>query len=194
MMTLLMPGLADLAGWAGIGFTVLVFIGLGRGLSRGGASPEVALIVGWGLACWVLTAWGIVLPVSLRVPAVVLAVAGILGLVLPRSRLTATDWCALGRVLLLSLPFLAVMASARPSQPDTFLNLLPNAAYLYDHGMFPGIGRPDAHSLLPAAPDNLQFAALIAGLVTPQFPAVALIAFNVMVQLAAGLLFARLVA
>lgn len=193
MIPLLVPSLADLAAWAGVGFAVLALIGLGRLLSRGKAPPEIALIAGWGLACWILTGWGIALPIPLRAPAIALVMAGALGLILPRSRLTRADWRALGRVALLSLPLLAVMASARPSQPDTFLNLLPNAAYLYDHGMFPAAGRPDAHSLLPAAPYNLQLAGFIAGLVTPGFPVVALIGFNVALQLAAGLLFARLV-
>lgn len=194
MIALLVPSLAQLASWAAIGFAALMFIGLGRLVSRGKALPEIALIAGWGVTCWILTVWGAALPLSLRIPAVALVITGIFGLVRPQSRLTAADWRALGRVALLSLPLLAVMASARPSQPDTFLNLLPNAAYLYDHGVFPGIGRPVAHSLLPAAPYNLQFVALIAGVVTPQFPFGALIAFNVVLQLAAGLLFARLVA
>ena len=194
MIALLVPSLAQLAGWAAVGFAALTFIGLGRLVSRGKALPEIALIAGWGMTCWILTLWGAALPLSLRIPAVALVIAGIFGLVRPQSRLTAADWRALGRVMLLSLSLLAVMASARPSQPDTFLNLLPNAAYLYDHGVFPGIGRPVAHSLLPAAPYNLQFVALIAGVATPQFPFGALIAFNLALQLAAGLLLARLVA
>ena len=193
MIALLVPSLAQLVGWAAVGFAVLTFIGLGRLVSGGGALPEIALIAGWGVACWILTIWGVVLPLSLRVPAGALALAGIFGLIWPQSRLTREDWRALGRILLLAVPLLAVMASARPSQPDTFLNLLPNAAYLYDHGVFPGVGRAAAHSLLPAAPYNLQFVALIGGLVTPQFPFVALITFNVALQLAAGLLLARLV-
>lgn len=193
MIALLVPSLAQLVGWAAVGVAALTFIGLGRLVSRGSALPEIALIAGWGVACWVLTIWGVALPLSLRIPAVVLAAAGIFGLIRPQSRLTTADWRALGRVLLLSLPLLAVMASARPSQPDTFLNLLPNAAYLYDHGVFPGAGRAAAHSLLPAAPYNLQFVALIAGLVTPQFPFEALIAFNLALQLAAGLLLGRLI-
>ena len=194
MIALLVPGLVELAGWAAVGFAVLTFIGIGRFMSRGKALPEIALIAGWGIACWVLTLWGVALPVTLRVPAVGLAVAGVFGLIWPQSRLTAADWRAIGRVVLLALPLFVVLASARPSQPDTFLNLLPNAAYLYDHGMFPAAGRPPAYSLLPAAPYNLQFVALIAGLISPQFPVVALIAFNVALQLAAGLLLARLVA
>ncbi|MDE2228879.1 MAG: hypothetical protein KGL11_07565 [Alphaproteobacteria bacterium] len=194
MIALLVPSVADLAGWAGVAFAVLVFVGLGRGLTRGTAAPEIALVVGWGVACLALTAWGVALPLSLRDPAIALAMLGVAGLLMPGVGLGAAEWRMLGRVLVLSLPLLAVMASARPSQPDTFLNLLPNAAYLYDHGMFPAVGRPDAHSFLPGAPYNLQLADLIAGLVTPQFPAVALIGFNVALQLAAGLLLARLVA
>ncbi len=94
----------------------------------------------------------------------------------------------------MALPLIAVMASARPSEPDTFLNLLPNAAYLYDHASFPADGRPPAHSYLPAAPYNLQLAAFLASLVTPDFPANALIVFNIVLQLGMGLLLARLVA
>ena len=194
MIALLVPSIAELAGWAATAFAVLTFIGLGRLLSRGKTLPEFALVVGWGIACWVLTLWGVALPFTLRVPAIVLALGGVVGLIRPQSRLMAADWRAIGRVVVLALPLLAVLASARPSQPDTFLNLLPNAAYLYDHGVFPAAGRPLAHSLLPAAPYNLQFVALIAGLVSSQFPVVALIAFNVALQLAVGLLLARIVA
>lgn len=194
MIALLVPSAVDLTGWGGVGFAALIFIGLGRALSGGRAPPEVALVAGWGIACLVLTAWGVALPLSLRGPAIALTVLGALALILRTTRLGGDDWRALGRVLVLSLPLLMAMASARPSEPDTFLNLLPNAAYLYDHGAFPAAGRPDAHSLLPAAPYNLQLAGFVAGLVTPQFPANALIGFNIVLQLAAGLLLARLVA
>lgn len=193
MTALLLPSFADLAGWAGVAFATVVFIGLGRGLTRGAAAAEIALIAGWGVACLVLTAWGVATPVSLRYPAFALAFVGIMGVSLPGIGLRATDWRALARVLVLSAPLLAVMASARLSQPDTFLNLVPNAAYLYDHGMFPAADRPEAHSFLPGAPYNLQMAGFIAGLITPQFPATALIGFNVVLQLAAGLLLARMV-
>jgi hypothetical protein len=194
MIGLLVPSVADLASWGGVGFAVLIFIGIGRALTAGRTRPEVALVAGWGVMCLVLTAWGVAVPLSLRGPAVALAVLGVVALFLPTTRLSADDWRALGRVLALSLPLLAVMASARPSEPDTFLNLLPNAAYLYDHGIFPATGQPAVHSLLPAAPYNLQLAGFVAGLLTPQFPAIALIGFNIVLQLAAGLLLARLVA
>ncbi len=193
-MELFIPTAFDLAGWAGALFAALVFIGLGRLAALGKAAPEAALVAGWGAASLVLTLWGVATSSSMRPLALALAILGIVALALPRLRLQRADWRALGRVALLALPFFAVIASARPSEPDTFLNILPNAAYLYDHGFFPGAGRPPDHSYLPAAPYNLQIAGYIAGLVTPGFPANALIAFNFVLELAIALWLARLVA
>jgi len=194
VIALLIPSAFDLAGWACVAFAALAFMGLGRLVSNGRAAPEIALVAGWGAAALVLTLWGVATPLSLRVPGWILVALGLAGLIASRSRLSRGEWRGIGRILLLALPLLAVMASARPSQPDTFLNLLPNAAYLADHGFFPADGRPDAHSFLPAAPYNQQLAAFVASLVMPGFPANALIAFNLVLQLAAGLLLARLVA
>jgi hypothetical protein len=92
-----------------------------------------------------------------------------------------------------ALPLLLVMASARPSLPDTFLNLLPNAAYLWDHASFPADDRWPSHSFLPGAPYNLQLAALTASLFTPDFPPSAMIGLNLVLQLAFALFLARLV-
>ena len=194
MIALLIPSAVDLIGWAGVAFAALVFVGLGRLVSNGRAAPEIALVAGWGAAALVLTLWGVATPLSMRFPAWILAALGLAGLAAPRSRLAWGEWRGIGRLLLLALPLLAVMASARPSQPDTFLNLLPNAAYLADHGFFPADGRALSYSELPGAPYNLQLAALVAALVTPGFPANAMIGFNLVLQLAAGLLLARLVA
>lgn len=189
-----LPTAGDLAGLAAVWLAALVLMLLGRVVTGGRALPEIALPAGWGALCLVLTVWGAATPLTMRVPAVLLAATGLLGLAVPRLRPAAADWKALGRIAVLALPILVVMAHARPSQVDTFLNLLPNAAYLVDHGFFPADGRPDAHSFLPAAPYNQQLAAFVASLVAPGFPANALIGFNVALQLAAGLLLARLVA
>ncbi len=194
MIALLIPSAFDLAGWACVGFAALAFMGLGRLASRGRAAPEIALVAGWGAAALVLTLWGVATPLSMRIPGWILAALGLAGLIAPGSRMAWGEWRGIGRILLLALPLLAVMASARPSQPDTFLNLLPNAAYLADHGFFPADGRPDAYSFLPAAPYNQQLAAFVASLAMPGFPANALIGFNLVLQLAAGLLLARLAA
>ncbi len=189
---LLIPSGADLAGWAGVLFASLAFIGFGRLLTAGRVPVEAALIAGWGGAVLVLTFWGIVTLVNLRIPGALLSAFGLGALLLPRTRLSGEDWRALGRVVLLALPLLAVMASARPSLADTWLNLLPNAAYIYDHGFFPADARPPAYSFIAGAPYNMQLAGFVAGLVTTDFPASAMIGFNLVLLLAAALLLARL--
>lgn len=189
---LLLPSLGDLAGWAGVVFAVLVFIGLGRALSGGRAQPEIALFAGWGGACIVLTLWGVITPASLRIPAAALALVGAFGLAAPGSRLSKSEGVAIWRIAVIALPFFAVMASAQPSQPDTFLNLLPNAAYLFDHAGFPAAGRAPAHSFIAGAPYNMQLASLMAALPLRHFPASAMIGLNIVWQVAAGLFLARL--
>src|SRR5690242_704021 len=125
------PTWFDLAGWGGVLFASVVLLGFGRLATLGRAAPEMALVAGWGGAALVLTAWGVVTPAAMRWPALAVAVLGLLALLLRPTRLDATAWRGVGRVALVALPLVAVMASARPSLPDTYLNLLPNAAYLY---------------------------------------------------------------
>ena len=116
----------------------MAFIGVGRLLSAGRAAPEAALIAGWGGACLLLTLWGIATVASLRWPAAIIVLIGLCGLAAPRFRLEAAAWRGMLRMGVVALPLLAIMVSARPSLPDTFLNLLPNAAYLYDHASLSG--------------------------------------------------------
>ena len=44
--------------------------------------------------------------------------AGFAALAVPGVRLTRGEWLGIARILALALPLLAVMASARPSEPD----------------------------------------------------------------------------
>ena len=85
------------------------------------------------------------------------------------------------------------MAPIQPSQPDTWLNLLPNAVYLVDWGRLPTALSPPSHSFLPAAPYNTQFLSYIGGLMWPDYPASGMSLTNVLLLLATGLLFARAV-
>jgi hypothetical protein len=105
--------------------------------------------------------------------------------------LPGVEWRTVLRVLVLSLPLWLVMAPIRPSQPDTFLNLLPNAAYLVEYGHFPTALSPPSFSFLPAAPYDTQFLAFLGGLVQPGYPAGGMSLVNVMLFLAAGLAIAR---
>ena len=191
-VALLLPSGLDLAGWAGVIIACLAMTGIGRVAAGARCAPESALIAGWGVCAFLLTAWGLATTASLYAPALVLLALGLIALALPRWRLGAEEWRALGRVAVLALPLLALMASAWPSLPDTWLNLLPNAAYLYDHGFFPADARPPAHSFIAGAPYNMQLASYMAGLLLPDFPASAMIDLNLVLLLAGGLLLARL--
>jgi hypothetical protein len=187
---LLIPSASDLAGWGAAAIASMAFIGLGRLWSAGRALPELALVAGWGLLSFLLTLWGALTPWPMVWPGAALA---LLGLAAAPWR-SAAFWQAVGRLVALALPLLALLASARPSQPDTFLNLLPNAAYLWDHGTFPADDRAPSHSLLPGAPYNLQLAGFIASLIAERFAANALIAVNVVLQLGFALFMARVIA
>ena len=187
---LLIPSASDLAGWGAVAIASMAFIGLGRLWSAGAALPELALVAGWGVLSLLLTLWGALMPWSMVWPAAALT---LLGLIAAPWR-SAAFWQAAGRLVALALPLLALLASARPSQPDTFLNLLPNAAYLWDHGAFPADDRAPSYSLLPGAPYNLQLAGFIASLVAERFADNALIAVNIVLQLGFALFLARVIA
>src|ERR1700730_5708483 len=126
-MELLIPSWYELAGWGGVFIAGLLFIGCGRLLSAGRATPEAALVAGWGFACVLLTAWGAVTAASLLFPAAAVAGLGAFGF-LPTFAPDRAAWRSMLRLGVIAVPLLATLASARPSQPDTFLNLLPNAA------------------------------------------------------------------
>jgi hypothetical protein len=190
-MELLIPSWSELAGWGGVFIAGLLFIGCGRLLSAGRATPEAALVAGWGFACVLLTAWGAVTAASLLFPAAAVAGLGAFGF-LPTFAPDRAAWRSMLRLGVIAVPLLAIMASARPSQPDTFLNLLPNAAYLWDHAAFPADDRAPAYSLLPAAPYNMQFASFIASAAIWNFSMSAMIGFNIVLQLAFALFLARL--
>ena len=65
----------------------------------------------------------------------------------------------------MTLPLWVVMAPVRPSQVDTFLNLLPNADYLVDYARLPTAALPPSYSFIPAAPYNTQFLAFLGSFV-----------------------------
>ena len=152
---------------------------------------EYRILAGWGALCIVLTLWGVLVPASLRWPAIAFVIAAAATQFFPQTRLPRRDWQTLGRLLVLTLPLWIVMAPIRPSQPDTFLNLLPNAMYLVDYARLPTAVSPASFSYLPAAPYNEQFLTFLGSLFDPDYPPAGLSLVNVMLQLAAGMAIAR---
>jgi hypothetical protein len=185
------PDTTQAVGLIAVFATGLIMIVLGRLMLGRRILPEVALIAGWGLVSLVLTLWGVQTTQSMAIPAVLLVTLGCAAALFPRGRLGPEDLTSIGRLLLIALPLIMVFAAAYPSQPDTFTNQLPNAAYLHDYGKFPGIGRPPMLAVWPAFPYNLQLAALIPSLIAPDFPIDILTHVNLLLQLALALLLAR---
>lgn len=169
----------------------LVMMMLGRLILGSQSLPEVALIAGWGAVSLVLTLWGVSTQETMRIPAAILVAVAVIGAVLPRGRLAEPDLIAIGRLLLIAVPLIAVLAAAWPSGPDTFTNQLPNTAYLYDYGQFPAKDRPPMLAVWPAFPYNLQLAAFLPALLVPHFPPNVLTHTNLLLQLAFALLLAR---
>ncbi|HEY3911315.1 MAG TPA: hypothetical protein VGM07_15700 [Stellaceae bacterium] len=181
-------GLCAIAVTWGIGAMLLL---AGAGLTGRRVAPELQIGAGWGALCLVLTLWGVFVPIDLRVPALAFAAGSLAVLLLPGRRPPAVTWVALGRLLVVSLPLWLIMAPIRPSQPDTFLNLLPNAFYLVDHGRLPSALLPPSFSLLPAAPYDTQFLSYLGALLQRDYPAAGMSLVNIMLQLLAGLAIAR---
>jgi hypothetical protein len=179
--------LAVLITW-GIGAVLLL---AGAGLTGRRVAPEIQIGAGWGALCLALTGWGVFVPLSLRLPALVFAAAALAVLLRPTRRPPLANWITLGRMAALSLPLWLIMAPIRPSQPDTFLNLLPNAFYLVDYGRLPSAHLPPSFSLLPAAPYDTQFLGFLGALLQPVYPAAGMSLVNIMLQLLAGLAIAR---
>ena len=189
-----LPNAHELSGVAGLAATLLLFLALGSGVTPRRTLPEFQLVAGWGMACLALTAWGVLTPWSLRWPAAALGLAGAICM----ARIVRTKglghWAALLRMLLLTAPMWLVMLSVWPSEIDTWLNLLPNAAYLFDHDRFPAAQLPPSHSFLPVAPYNTQFADYFASLASGSFADGAMALFNIALLCTAALLLARAVA
>jgi hypothetical protein len=180
-------------------FSVLITWAIGAVLLLAGAAltgrrvtPEFQIAAGWGALCIVLTCWGVFAPLALGIPAIGFVIVALIVALLPHRRPCSGAWAALGKMLAISLPLWLVLAPLRPSQPDTFLNLLPNAFYLVDYQRFPTALLPASHSLLPAAPYSAQFLSFLGSFLKPDYPGAGMSLINVMLQLVAALAIARM--
>ena len=156
--------------------------------------PEIQIGIGWGVLCIVLTVWGVLVPFRLAFPATVFVFLSLCVLGLRNRRPSLNTWRTFGRVVFVTLVFWLVIAPLQPSQPDTWLNLLPNAFYLVDWGRLPTAALPPSYSYLPAAPYNTQFVSYLGSFVSPNYPAAGMSLINAVFLLAVGLLLARTLA
>jgi hypothetical protein len=156
--------------------------------------PEIQIGIGWGALCLVLTVWGALVPLSLAIPAAGFALMALCVPALRDRRPALGTWKTLGRAMSVTLVFWLVMAPIQPSQPDTWLNLLPNAFYLVDWGRLPTAGLPPSYSYLPAAPYNTQFLSYLGSFAWPSYPAAGMSLINALLLLTVGLLIARALA
>jgi hypothetical protein len=186
-----LPHPADLVGLATTWLVAVLLMLAGTVFVGRGVPPEVQIGAGWGVLCLLLTAWGVLVPLNLAIPAAGFVLMALCIPALRRWRPSRGTWTTLGRVFLVTLPFWLVMAPIQPSQPDTWLNLLPNAFYLVDWGRLPTAAMPPSGSFLPAAPYNTQFLSYLGGLLWQDYPTAGMSLSNAMLLLATGLLVAR---
>ena len=193
-MNAFLPSWHNLTGLGGLFAVLILFTGLGALVTPRRTLPEIQMLAGWGVVCVVLTVWGVATPASMRIPAGVLAAAGAVCLVMPAGRARIGAFDGTWRIWVLSVPLWIMALPLRPSQFDTWVNLLPNAAYLYHHDMLPTATRPESWSFLPVAPYNSQFAAYLASLASGSFAEGAMSWFNIGLLLASTMLLARRIA
>jgi hypothetical protein len=193
-MSAYLPTAHNLAGFAGLALTLALFLLLGAAFTDRDEPPEVKLLGGWGVACLVLTAWGVVTATDLRWPLGAMAGCALAVLAVPRWRARLGGSNGLCRTLVLTLPLWLVMLPLLPSEIDTWWNLLPNAAYVFDYGMLPTTDRPPNYSFIPVAPYNTQFAAFGASVFSGALADSAMGWFNIALLCAAGLGLARVIA
>ncbi len=190
---LLVPSIEQCLVPVSIAIVVLQLIGWGRVIAPK-HGLEIQLAVGWGAVALVATLWGIITPLTLSIPAVVVALVGIVSLIHPKTRLARSDWGVLGRLAALILPLALVLLTLRPVLPDTMWNLLPNVEYLYDFGGFPRDDAARTISIFPGLPYNTQLIGYFSGWFFPHYPTSAVPYFCIAVQVFLGLLVARLIA
>lgn len=176
-------------GQVAIAFAAMTLVGRLILGARHGAGVQA--LAGWGALCLLLTLWGVLTPLSLRIPATGFLAAALGSVALTRRLPWRDDLREVGRLLALALPLLAVLAPMEPSQLDVFALILPNSAYLFDHGVFPTALGPKAYSDAPVAPYNVALIPFLGAMAGGGFAPAAMAQATVWLHLPAGLLLGR---
>ena len=175
-------------------FAITVLALFGRLIMTGSGGLGLQLIVGWGALCLLLTIWGAATTISLRYPAIGFSILSLAGLFIKsQDGNWKDDLAAAGRLFALALPLIWIMADIEVSQLDVLNYMLPNMAYLFDHGTFPTALGPETFSDVPVAPYNTEFVPFLGTLAGGGFAANGLSLFTFVLHFAAALLFAQVV-
>lgn len=196
-MLLPLRPLPDLPNAVGLLQMVFAFAAMGlvgRLAVRGRGTLAEQTIYGWGILCLLLTLVGVFTGISLWVPTAVFAVAALGGLTVRGERPWRAELGDFGRIVVLALPLLVLLADLAPSQIDVFNVMLPNSAYLFDHGHFPAADSAPSWSDVPMAPYNKEFVTLLGALAGGIFASNASAQFTIVLHLVAGLIFAHALA
>jgi hypothetical protein len=168
---------------------------IGIGQFVGARRPATAMVAGWGMACVAFVAAGGLFGLPLNLIAYALGLIGLAGLgVVAQGTFEDGSWLATGRVLVLSVPFMAIAAAVGPAGPEEFSHWLPNIDYIFRHDHFPTLATPSLISERPGTPYAMAYVAYAVSLALGQVAENAGIVWNALLLVAVGALCADILA
>lgn len=188
--TYLLPDGSHLISSLGVGLAGLACVGLG--FLVGARRPASAFVAGWGVCGLTTVILGTIASVPLDIVVAGLGIVGVAGLV--RAGIVGFEDRALvseGRLFLLSIPLLLLVAAMSPSQFDEFSHWLPNLAYLCAHDHFPTAAAANDLSVWPGYPYGLALPGYAVSLMTGRLAESGAIVWNALLLIAAGCTIAR---
>ena len=186
-----LPALADLIGVAAVILTGAAFVLIG-GLAGGrGRLAEADLIGGWAVVYVLYVIVGVFTGLPLQ--SLIAAVGLLTAVAFARNwRSGWSEAANAGRMVLIALPLLLIVAPMLPSQWDEFSQWLWSPRYLLDVGAFPAAGLPESAESFPAYPKALPIAMMIASQVAGRFVETSGTLFNLLLLVSVALLVARM--
>ena len=128
----------------------------------GARRPGVALFAGWGIGVLVLNLAATLAGMALTPVLIGVLLVSLGGL----ARWRQLDWSMAGKVALLGIPYLLILATVIPAGYDEYNQWLPNQTYLIAYDHVPSLARPNLLSIHPGYPYALGYIGLAVGRLT----------------------------
>jgi hypothetical protein len=190
-LQLFQPTTAEILGVCAVLLAVLALSGLGSLGAGRWRLNEADCMVGIGMTAAAMTLLGALAVIPLSLIGYAILAIGMIGL----AWRTLTDGLVggpgSGKVIVLMLPLLLLLAGMQASQWDEFSQWLHSARFLIEHDFFPRDGLPASRASYPAYPYGLADLTLIVSLVSRQFQENATILINAFLMGAFGLVLLR---